>query len=159
PDARRWIARALRLDLPVLVERPDLAVPCVLRRCAWFGRNDARSLAADIAAAYGRPYLRSLRAPPVPLGAGVAEGYRTAAEGSLWLTADAIGVGTAVAWERASGRRIASTYVERAPEWKQEHRFGETGSTILVGPGGVRSQVALPEGNEAWSMIDLGDDY
>ncbi|HEY6036658.1 MAG TPA: hypothetical protein VIV58_20415, partial [Kofleriaceae bacterium] len=36
-DARHWIARALKLDLAVLVERPELVVPCLLRRCAWIG--------------------------------------------------------------------------------------------------------------------------
>src|SRR5437879_1758288 len=118
-DVRRWIALAIKLDLPILVERPELVVPCVLRRCGWLGAAtpfykptgaepprdaaEVRALADAWRSTWRQPYLAALRPPHVPLDAGVIEEYRTAAQGELWLTNDAIGVGAAVAWERASG--------------------------------------------------------
>ncbi len=35
-DAYRWIARSLQLDLPLLIERPELVLACLYRRCFFF---------------------------------------------------------------------------------------------------------------------------
>jgi hypothetical protein len=120
-DARHWIARALRIDLALLVERPELVVPCLLRRCTFFGDEfppfeqrsappvDApavRGLARSWEASWIRPYLRSLRTPQVPLDGGVVEEYRSGAAGPLWLTASHVGLGDDIAWDRASGKRV-----------------------------------------------------
>ena len=101
--------------------RPELVVPCLLRRCTWLGEEfppfaqrsapppDAaavRGLARSWEASWSRPYLRSLRTPLVPLDGGVIEEYRSGAAGALWLTASHVGLGDDVAWERASGQRV-----------------------------------------------------
>jgi len=154
--ARRWIARALRIDLAVLTERPELAVPCLFRRCAWPGSeheaafyrerprvpDDAlavRTLAEEWAAEWGhdRPWLRALRPPEVAVDGGVIEEYRTGARGELHVDRDTVAVigEQTVAWERATGRRIAATRVttRRSPRW----RFGERtwGSFALESDG------------------------
>jgi hypothetical protein len=133
-DARHWIARALRIDLAVLVDRPELVVPCLLRRCTWLGAEfppfaqrsapppDAaavRGLARSWEASWTRPYLRSLRTPLVPLDGGVVEEYRSAAVGALWLTASHVGLGHDIAWDRTSGKRVAMAMPSpREPTWK-----------------------------------------
>ena len=137
-DARHWIARALRIDLAVLVERPELVVPCLLRRCTWLGAEfppfaqrsapapDAaavRGLARSWEASWSRPFLRALRTPQVPLDGGVIEEYRSGAAGALWLTASHVGLGDDVAWDRASGRRaVMAMPAARAPIWKLDRK-------------------------------------
>jgi hypothetical protein len=127
PDARRWLARALRIDLALLTERPELVVPCLHRRCAWPGDPaeaafyaerpevppDAAAL-RELVAGWrpGRPWLRALRPPPIPLDGGVLEEYRTSQPGEVRFSDDAqtiavVGDGGATAWERATGRRVA----------------------------------------------------
>ena len=126
--ARRWIARALRIDLALVTAEPDLVVPCLVRRCVWPGGEDeaswyrerpavpddalaVRTLAAEWADEWGtgRRWLRALRPPEVAVDGGVIEEYRTSAAGELQIDRDRISVG-AVAWERATGRRL-----DRAP--------------------------------------------
>jgi len=120
-DARHWIARALRVDLALLVERPELVVPCLLRRCTWLGAEypqirranppieatAVRGLARSWESSWAKPYLRSMHTPLVPLDAGVIEEYRSGAPGALWLTPSHVGLGSDVAWERSSGRRVS----------------------------------------------------
>ncbi len=129
-DERRWFAWALRMDLPVLVERPERVLPCLARHCAWLTRSDAlldrrprRQLGAEAAAAAiahategftGTPWLRALQPPVLPITSGVIEEYRTDADGTLAFSADgrAIGVievreGHSVAWDRHTGRKIS----------------------------------------------------
>jgi hypothetical protein len=145
PDHRRWIARALRIDLALLTERPELVIPCLHRRCAWPGAPEEaafyveRTRVPPEAAALreamrgwrpGAPWLRSLRPPPVPLDAGVVEEYRTAVAGELAFSADGALIGVigglgAVAWERATGRRSAASARNfgegrRAPRWRKD---------------------------------------
>ncbi|MEO8551099.1 MAG: hypothetical protein ABI678_14035 [Kofleriaceae bacterium] len=133
-DERRWLARALRLDLALLVERPELTVPCLLRRCVWFGEEypsfvsrvaprGAQAVRALARSWKWKAYLRSLRSPVVPLDAGVVEEYRTDATGDVWLTATHVGAG-AVAWERASGRRLTVAAPPVSPSrWKIERNL------------------------------------
>jgi hypothetical protein len=135
-DLRRWLARALRIDLALLTERPELVLPCLHRRCAWLGEPaeaafyrgrpepppDAAAL-RDLVGSWrpGRPWLRSLRPPQIPLDGGVLEEYRTPVRGDLRLSDDAAivavigadaaatattasGSAHAAAWDRASGR-------------------------------------------------------
>lgn len=152
PDRRRWIARALRIDLALLTERPELVVPCLQRRCAWLGApaetafySERPEVPAEAAALRelmrgwgpGRPWLRTLRPPPVPLDAGVVEEYWTEAAGALAFSADGAWIGVVggegravVAWERVTGRRIApparafagATADTDAPRWRAESR-------------------------------------
>ncbi|HEY6035908.1 MAG TPA: hypothetical protein VIV58_16650 [Kofleriaceae bacterium] len=154
-DARHWIARALKIDLAVLVERPELAVPCLLRRCTWFGDEfpryvhrpppppDAaavRGLARSWEASWRRPYLRSLRTPAVPLDGGVIEEYRGGGAGPLWMTPAHVGRGDDIAWDRASGRRVRTAMpAPRAPAWRIEN-----GSLVSA----TRAR-----------RVELGDDY
>lgn len=149
-DARHWIVRALRIDLAVLVERPELVVPCLLRRCTWLGAefppfaqrsappSDAaavRGLARSWEASWSRPYLRSLRTPQVPLDGGVIEEYRSGAAGPLWLTSSHVGLGNDVAWDRASGRRVVIAMpVPRQPTWKLVRERRELVSDSHVWP-------------------------
>ena len=128
-DVRRWLARALRIDLALLTERPELVLPCLHRRCAWLGvpaevafyrgRLAPPPEAAALRDLVGdwrpeRPWLRSLRPPQIPLDGGVLEEYRTPVRGDLRLSDDAeiiavigasAGAADTAAWERASGRR------------------------------------------------------
>jgi hypothetical protein len=165
-DVRRWIALALKLDLPVLVRRPDIAVPCVLRRCTWLGARApfhtatgettreaaaVRELVATWRAAWPHPHLAARRPPHVPLDAGVVEEYRTAAEGPLWITADAIGVGTAIAWERASGRRIAAAPPPPGPVWTLDRRAAA--GEALVDAAGKHVRIALADAGEEASRV------
>ena len=39
-DALSWVARALQLDLPLLIERPELVLTCLYRRCHWLGDRE-----------------------------------------------------------------------------------------------------------------------
>ena len=137
-DARHWIARALRIDLALLVERPELAVPCLLRRCSWMGSEyphiarrgeppveavAVRGLARSWEATWRRPYLKSMHTPLIPLDGGVVEEYRSGAPGPLWLTPSHVGLGDDVAWDRASGHRVKMAMpVPREPTWRLEQR-------------------------------------
>ena len=127
PGDRAWIARALRIDLALLTERPELAVPCVYRRCAFVGGEheqgfyaqraelpDLSSLRETMqrwAEAQRGPWLRAMRPPPVPVDGAVVEEYRTSLRGTLWTSDDGerigvVGEATHVVWDRATGRRV-----------------------------------------------------
>lgn len=88
------VARALRIDLALLVARPELAWPALYRRCTWL----------DWGADYREPWWRPLREPLVE-PEGLLEEYRTSRAGRLWLTETHVGVDEH-AWERVTGRRI-----------------------------------------------------
>ena len=149
-DARHWIARALRIDLPVLVERPELVVPCLLRRCEWVGaefppyerRSEppaeaaaVRGLARSWDHSWPRPFLRSLRTPQVPLDGGVVEEYRSSAPGALWLTPSHVGLGDGVAWDRASGRKVTMAMPPgREQEWKLDRKRRQLESDDRIWP-------------------------
>lgn len=152
-DGYRWIARALRLDLALLVEHPELALPCIHRRCAWLGADDesrffrelppsppdAGMLRARVQAwlerwSPGRRWLRSLRPQPIPLDTAVVEEYRTSVEGRLAFSVDGAVVGVlggaaSIAWERVTGRRIDDTSKLAAapcyPEWDVDRDAGD----------------------------------
>lgn len=144
-DERRWLSRSLRLDLALLVARPELTVPCLLRRCWWFGEeypSFSRTVipeGADAVRALARSwrttgYLRSLRSPSVPLDGGAIEEYRTSVEGAVWLTASHVGAGT-VAWERASGRRAVVPRPEpAAPRWTHDRNLARLVSADRAWP-------------------------
>ena len=167
-DARHWIARALRIDLAVLVVRPELVVPCLLRRTAWLGAEyppftrrsepppDAaavRGLARSWEASWRQPYLRSLRTPRLPLDSGVIEEYRSAAAGPLWLTATHVGLGDDVAWDRASGRRAAMAMpVAREKHWRLVRELRQLASAERTWP------LPIEPGHDPSQLFELGDD-
>lgn len=126
--ARRWIARALRIDLALLTAEPELVVPCLYRRCAWPGSDEeaacyrqrppvpddalaVRTMIAEWAAEWGagRRWLRALRPPEVAVDGGVVEEYRTSLRGMLQADRDHVAIAGAITWERATGRRIEAT--------------------------------------------------
>lgn len=149
-DARHWIARALRIDLALLVERPELVVPCLLRRCAWLGAEypqiarrgeppveavAVRGLARSWEATWRRPYLKSMHTPLIPLDGGVVEEYRSGAPGPLWLTQSHVGLGDDVAWDRASGQRVKMAMpAPREPAWHLAREQRELVSAGQVWP-------------------------
>jgi hypothetical protein len=167
-DARHWIARALRIDLAVLVARPELVVPCLLRRSTWLGDEfplfvhrappppDAaavRGLARSWEVSWHRPYLRTLRTPQVPLDGGVIEEYRSGAAGPLWLTASHVGLGADIAWDRASGRRVVMAMpAARAPTWKLVRERRELVSSAHVWP------LPIESAHEPLQLIELDDE-
>jgi len=124
--ARRWIARALRIDLALLTAEPELVVPCLLRRCSWPGNDDpddmlaVRELLAEWAAAW-RPtgrWFRALRPPEVALDRGVVEEYRTSAAGALHADRDRVTIAGSIAWDRATGRRIDPEITRPRTPWQ-----------------------------------------
>ncbi len=147
PDERRWIARALRIDLALLEAHPELVIPALHRRCARlagrFHHPEAPALPAlqatieawTAAWSAGRPWLRAVRPPRVPLQAGVIEEYRTSVEGAPWVSAKVVGAG-GVAWERVTGRRIAMAEPPRPP-WRLGVRRAAGAATIASDRDGV----------------------
>src|SRR6188768_2114633 len=158
-DERRWIARALRIDLALLTERPELVIPCLYRRCAIADEDGfyaKRAPAPDLAALRATvrsftshvtsPWLRALRPPTIPIDGAVIEEYRTSANGELWISDDGeqIGVGD-VAWERSTGRRVTVTQrpVADAPRTWQTGRANHWGRMVLEGPDDTIIDVEL----------------
>jgi hypothetical protein len=135
--ARRWIARALRIDLALLTAAPELVVPCLVRRCLWPGSSDeaawyrerpaipddmlaVRELMAEWLAAWrpDRRWLRALRPPEVALDGGVVEEYRTSAVGPLHADRDRVSIGGAIGWERATGHNMDPHPMTVHPPWE-----------------------------------------
>ncbi len=153
-DARTWIARALRIDLALAIERPEIVLPALYRRCVRFGdderffkRNiqprharEASALVEEWIAAWapGRHWLRSLWPAAVALDAGVVAEYRTEIAGQIVFSSDGLFVGSVgntdrVVWERATGRRMPGAQLDRPPrdtDWEVED-VGE-GRIVLV---------------------------
>ncbi len=173
PDDRRWIARALRIDLALLTERPELVVPCVVRRCAFAGDEGAfyrerpevelatlRARMEDWTAQWrGGPWLRAMRPPRVPIDSAAIEEYRTSVRGRLWADDDRIGVAGdhgSVAWERATGRRIAATPTAAPPAeaWKLGYP-GNTWGRLVIERDGTRIDLELGESEIARGVHSL----
>ncbi len=174
-DELHWIARALRRDLPLIVARPELALPCLHRRCAWLGHPNEHTFYADrvepsptaqLAAARVRaweaaieqPWARSLRPSPLPLDAAVLEEYRTDRAGVLRWSPDGctLGVADAIAWDRATGAPSATALPPRhAPRWRLE---GGWGRLVLIGDAG---SVALPwhADHNPTTIVELSPGY
>ncbi len=164
-DARRWIARALRIDLALAIERPDLVLPALHRRCVRFGEDaqwftrtapppharETAALVADWIAEWspGRTWLRAMWPPPVALDAGVIAEYRYNLRGSIAVTADQIGVVSdreCIVWERATGRMlVGATLVVDRPATTWELTKGVEGRIVLASGGHT---IELPIGDE-----------
>jgi hypothetical protein len=173
----RWIARALRIDLALLTERPELTVPCVYRRCAFVGnehgfyeRTDPsfdrlRDMMADWAARTPSPWLRSLRVPIIPVDGAVIEEYRTGVTGALWVSDDGERIGVAgatahIAWDRATGRRLDGararpTASPRPTPWR-EGKDSAWGNLVLE-RGDDRVQLALPDDQNVTDVYTCSD--
>jgi hypothetical protein len=107
--ADRWLGRALRRDLALLTERPELLLPCVYRTTLG---SDAEltSILHDWEASHDRPWLRALRPPEVPLDSGLVEEYR-GGQGQVAFSADGATLGFVGqrAWDRATGAPTSPT--------------------------------------------------
>lgn len=181
PDVRRWLARALRIDLALLTERPELAGPCLYRRCAWLGGpeeadfygerpevpRDAAAL-RELLAGFdpGRPWLRALRPPQVPLDGGVIEEYRTSLPGDVRFSDDAqtvavVGDAGTLAWDRLTGRRVTGARADRfmastAPaSVPQRWRLGEGGDldSLLLESDARRLELPCELGDDVWKSV------
>ncbi|MEO8705977.1 MAG: hypothetical protein ABI867_38465 [Kofleriaceae bacterium] len=168
-DHRHWIARALRIDLALLVARPELVVPCLYRRCAtvgWYPLEahfftqrldlawEPHALHAWVTAAAeawgaGRSWLRTLRTPAVPLDGAVIEEYRTAIRGRLWCSHDGTELGvtgeTSIAWERATGRRVEPRPPIAAPSSDWEEARSSSWGMLVLERDGDRVMIGLPD--------------
>lgn len=129
------IARALRIDLALLVARPELALPALYRRCGVW--------ADDYRDPWWRPQI------PTPPPDGLVEEYRTSHRDRLWLTEAHVGVGDH-AWERATGKRASV----RPPDddelrVEQEHdAYGASAGYTLIDRG-QRRRTREPHGRGA----------
>jgi hypothetical protein len=171
-DALRWVARALQLDLPLLIERPELVLTCLYRRCRWLGdtvfypkRGPVPAEAEDLAGlieewsdARPRRWLRAVRPPPFPLDAGIIEEYRTSLVGEIRFSADGtlIGVVGETGWERATGRKVDVRDRLEAPTSKWSHERAQ-GRISLVAKDGPRLDLAV-EDERVLRAMELGDD-
>jgi hypothetical protein len=178
-DERAWIARALRLDLPLIVEDPERVVACVHRRAAWLGADEEASFydgtraappeAAALRARMDRwaaiadargPWLRSLCPPAVPLDAAVIEEYRAAARGAIaFADGDAL-IGVVEApddvWDRRSGRRVARVLPALPRAW----RLGVDSSwgSVVLEDGARRVEVRIGDDAIARGLWPLSEE-
>lgn len=176
-DVRRWLARALRIDLALLTERPELVVPCLHRRCAWLGGpaeagfyderpevpRDAAALRALVAPwRPGRPWLRALRPPQVPLDGGVIEEYRTSLPGDVRFSDDAQTIAVAgdagtIAWDRLTGRRVTGARADlaAAAPAPQRWRLGQRGGldSLVLESDAHRLELSCELGDDAWKSV------
>jgi len=81
--AAAWLARALRVDLATITQRPSLALTCVWRRALFVrepdGSHPLRALLGLWREENGdRPWARALRPPAEPLWGALREEYRGA---------------------------------------------------------------------------------
>lgn len=176
-DDRYWLARALRIDLALLTERPELVVPCVYRRCAFLGDEgvffrerppppqDFTSLRARVrewAAHAPRPWLRALRPIVATLDGALREEYRGGV-GDIWASRDGAWIGTTGdhrrAWDRATGRRIEEANIvdDTAPPPAWTFTAPERSPRILLERGGAHVDLALA-GMVALGAVTLSDD-
>ncbi|WP_438028168.1 WD40 repeat domain-containing protein [Sorangium sp. So ce233] len=117
--ARRLIVAALRIDLPLLVDDPSLLRACLYNRVRWLEplRAWAERWRGEWRA--GAPWARALRPPEHAPGGALREEYRAAlGAGRLRLSLDGRtlavgGDGGALAWDRATGRRLADDAAAR----------------------------------------------
>lgn len=123
---RRIVLAALRVDLAVIVRAPALLFACVYDRVYWHGSAEAAAF-YDRGVDEGAPlrawaerwrasraprgvWARRLRPPELPLLQALREEYRAALpwDARPWFSPDGRHVGAGgLAWERASGRRLA----------------------------------------------------
>ncbi len=175
-DALHWIARSLQLDLPLLIERPELVLPCLYRRCHWLGdtafyqgresvpaeSESVVALIADWISARPMSWLRALRPPQFALDAGVVEEYRTALEGDIRFSADGalIGIigkdGATVGWERVTGRKIDVRGRLEVPVVTWKHEWAEGRISLLSKDR--RCDLAIADHEKVCGSYDLGDD-
>lgn len=153
-DERPWIARALRIDLALLTLRPELAVPCLVRRVARIGTEheaafyarrpavpEALAAASRVVQHWSetwnapRPWLRALRPPALPIDSGVVEEYRTDQRGPLALDDAYVEVGGALAWDRGTGRVVPRSLAPRPcppVEWELAPTTASRWGTLLL---------------------------
>ncbi len=165
-------SRTLQLDLPLLIERPELVLPCLYRRCKWLGDIvfypgrgpvpvESDSVAALLDEWVDRPmrWLRALRPPRFPLDAGVVEEYRIALEGDIRFSGELIGVvgkDAAVGWERSTGRKIDVRDRLHAPvvTWTHEWEQGR----ISLRSKDRQLDIAIDASERVFGSFDLGND-
>lgn len=174
-DALHWVARSLQLDLPLLIERPELVLPCLYRRCAWLGdttfypgRVDVPAESANVAALVtdwveDKPlrWLRALRPPHYPLDAGVVEEYRTSLKGDIRFSTDGLLIGVvgeteSVGWERMTGRKVdvRDLIAKTTPTWTHEWAKAR----ISLVSQARRWDIDIDDSETVSSSFDLGDD-
>lgn len=176
-DERFWLARALRIDLALLVERPALVVPCLYRRCAHLGAEHdfyaerppppadftaLRALVAGWAEDTPRPWLRAARPIPTPLDGALREEYRGAV-GATWASRDGAWLGAVgpprVAWERATGRRLADANIVDEPSpAPRPWTFMGAESSFVLARDDTHLEIVLDDGLRALSAVTLSDD-
>lgn len=115
--ARRLIVAALRIDLPLLVADPSLLPVCLYNRTRWLEPLRAWAERWRDARA-GQSWARALRAPEHAPGGPLLEEYRERFDGvtRIRVDRDALALGSeagAIAWDRASGRRLADAEAAR----------------------------------------------
>lgn len=129
---RRIVLAALRVDLAVIVREPALLFACVYDRVYWHGSAEAAAF-YDRGVDEGAPlrawaerwrasraprgvWARRLRPPEFPLLQALREEYRAALPWDAWprFSPDGRHIGAgALAWARATGRRLADADAAR----------------------------------------------
>ncbi len=153
--ARRELARLIRIDLALTAVRPELAIPCLVRRRA--------PIDAWVAAwAPGKRWLRALGGP-WPLPAGIVEEYRTDATGSLAVRdvdgAGVIGIAGAIAWDRGTGRTIdpRGLVVEPRSPWRLiTERMPARDGRAVLDDGTRRVELETGDGEAATHLVPIG---
>jgi len=176
-DEARWLARALRVDLALLVDSPDLAFPYLYARCFGLGdenfhapghaglapstevRDAMAARLEDWRHAWTRPgrtWLRALRPPEVPLDAPLVEEYRgELGNGEPRFSPDGSHVGVAdlaggrIAWHRRTGARFERSAARELLGAPPDHRIASSqpGSFVLERPGGLLQVVVAIDGD------------
>jgi hypothetical protein len=174
-DTLRWVAIALQLDLPLLIERPELVIPCLVRRCIGFDEvepyyqraqapvdaRELRELVEEWVAAWEArgAWLRAVRPPQYPLEAGIVEEYRTSATGTIRFSDDdelvgVVGEDEVIGWERATGRRIDG----RGRIRKAEPRWRLARGTRVLTSSERDVPFVVREGENPYGVIELDDE-
>ena len=150
-------------------------LPCLYRRCVWFGdtafyerRGEVPAVAAELAAIVNdwieqqpRRWLRALRPPHYPLDAGIVEEYRTSLKGDLRFSTDGLLIGVvgepgSVGWERLTGRRIdvRDLIARSTPTWSHE----SAEATLSLVSATRRWDLPIDAAETMSGSFDLGDD-